>query len=92
MKQLSKAITASAAVLSTFAFVALAAPAATAGEYCRTDTSGMQSCGFDTLEQCQAKSSGTGGTCARDPFYKDASNSLAYQPKHGRPAKQPIAH
>ena len=92
MKQISKAITASAAVISTFAFIALAAPAAQAGEYCRTDSGGMQSCGFSTLEQCQAKSSGTGGTCARDPFLKDASNSLAYQPKHVRPAKQSIAH
>jgi hypothetical protein len=28
----------------------------------------MLSCGFDTLAQCQAMSSGRGGDCLADPF------------------------
>ena len=68
-----------------------------AGEYCRTDvTSHMQSCGFDTLEQCQNMSSGRGGSCDRDPFPATTSSAYAYQakPSHSkRPAqaaKRPV--
>jgi hypothetical protein len=81
MKQLLK-MTAPATALFALAFVAMATPAA-AGEYCRQDvTSAMRSCGFDTLEQCKAMSSGRGGDCYRDPFLADASSAYAYQPKH----------
>jgi uncharacterized membrane protein len=84
MKTIAKMITASAAALSTLAFVTIAAPAAHAGEFCSVNTSGMRGCGFSTLEQCQATVSGIGsGPCIRDPFYKN-TNALAYQPKHGR--------
>jgi len=56
---------------------------ASAGEYCRTDvTSHMQSCSFDTMEQCQAMSSGRGGSCFRDPFLVDTMSAYAYQSKH----------
>jgi hypothetical protein len=81
MKPVTKMISASAAALCTLAFVAIAAPAAHAGEYCRTDTSGMRGCGFSSLEQCQASASGVGGTCARDPFYDYTKSALAYKPK-----------
>jgi hypothetical protein len=84
----------SAAALSTLAFVAFAAPAAQASEYCGVDDSGMRGCGYATLEQCLVTLSGRHGTCMRDPFYDDASaklkgvsNALAYQPKHGRAHK-----
>jgi Protein of unknown function (DUF3551) len=84
MKSISKMITASAAALSTLVLVAIAAPAAHAGEFCNTNTSGMRGCGYSNLEQCQATISSTGGNCARDPFYSDTKNALAYQPKHLR--------
>jgi Protein of unknown function (DUF3551) len=41
----------------------------------------MRSCGFETMEQCQAMSSGRGGTCYRDPLLTDTSSAYAYQPK-----------
>jgi hypothetical protein len=31
-------------------------------------TSHVQRCGFETMEQCKAMSSGLGGSCDRDPF------------------------
>jgi hypothetical protein len=96
MKPISKMMTASAAVLSTVAFVAMATPAAQAGEFCSVNTSGMRGCGYSSLEQCQASTSGVGGTCMRDPYYNNASTALAYQPKQPRsrtvvhPAKQAV--
>src|ERR1700682_5109370 len=89
-------VTAPATALLALAYVAMATPAAAAKyEYCRQDvTSAMRSCGFETLEQCQAMSSGRGGSCYRDPFLVDTSNALAYQPKHSksgiRRAKTPV--
>jgi hypothetical protein len=98
MKRISKLITGTAATLCTFAFVAMATPAAQAGEYCMTNTSGMRGCGYSSLEQCQASASGITGSCARDPFYSDPNNALAYQPRQirsrsePRPAKPSAAH
>ena len=71
-----------AAAALAWAIIAFAsATPATAGEYCRKDiTSAIVGCSFDTLEQCQAMSSGRGGDCFRDPFLP-ASNALAYAPK-----------
>jgi hypothetical protein len=81
MKQLLKLTATPAAALFALAFVAMATPAS-AGEYCRQDvTSGMRSCSFETLAQCQSMSAGRGGDCYRDPFLADPSNALAYQPK-----------
>src|SRR6266478_7807686 len=73
MKQLLKISAAPAAALFALAYVAMATPAAAGpSEYCRQDvTSGMRSCSFETLEQCQAMSSGRGGTCYRDPLLTD---------------------
>ena len=92
MKPVSKIITASAAALSTFVLVAIASPAAQAGEYCRTDSSFMTSCRSSSLEQCQASASGRGGTCARDPYYKNPGSALAYQPKPARHVKPSAEH
>ena len=89
MKPVTKMISASAAALCTLAFVAIAAPAAHAGEYCRTDTSGLLGCSFSSIEQCQASASGRGGTCARDPFYRYTKSALAYQPKQTRSRSEP---
>src|SRR3977135_4323589 len=85
MKQLLKMTAAPAAALFALAYVAMATPAAAGpSEYCRQDvTSGMRSCSFETLAQCQATSAGRGGGCYRDPFLADTSNALAYQPKVG---------
>jgi hypothetical protein len=84
MKQLLKVTAAPAAALFAVALFAMMTPAtAKPGEYCRQDvTSGMRSCSFATLEQCQAMSAGRGGSCYRDPFLVDTSNAYAYQPKH----------
>ena len=87
------AVPAAAALAWAIIIFATAAPAA-AGEYCRKDiTSAVVSCSFDTMDQCQAMSSGRGGDCFRDPFLKDVSNALAYAPKAIRvkPAHK-IAH
>ena len=97
MKQFLKMTAAPASAMLALAFVAMTTPAS-AGEYCRTDvTSHMQSCGFDTLEQCQNMSSGRGGSCDRDPFLATTTSSAyAYQakPSHSkRPAqaaKRPV--
>jgi hypothetical protein len=88
MKQLLKLTVAPASALFALALVAMATPASAGpNEYCRQDiTSGMRSCGFSSLEQCQAMSAGRGGDCYRDPFLANTSNALAYQPKSS-PAK-----
>jgi hypothetical protein len=91
MKQFSKLTAAPAAALFALAFVAIATPAS-AGEYCRQDiTSGMRSCSFETLAQCQAMSSGRGGDCYRDPFLPAASSAFAYLPKHSH-SRKPAAN
>lgn len=81
-KQLLKLGVAPIAALSALAFVSISTPAsAHTYEYCRTDIlSHMLQCGFDSLEQCKAMSSGRGGDCQRDPFLPPA-NALAYAPK-----------
>jgi hypothetical protein len=87
MKQFLKITAAPTTALFALAFVAMATPAAAASyEYCRQDiTSGMRSCSFSSLEQCQAMSSGRGGDCYRDPFLTNSSSAYAYQPKQPHP-------
>jgi hypothetical protein len=94
MKQILKLSAAPAAVLGTMAFFATATPAA-ATDYCRMDvTAGVRGCGYSSLEQCQAMSSGRGGGCEVNPFPAGgSSNALAYQPQSGsksraKPARQ----
>jgi Protein of unknown function (DUF3551) len=83
MKQLFKLTATPAAALFALALTAMATPAS-AAEYCRQDvTSGMRSCSFETLAQCQAMSAGRGGDCYRDPFLANTGTALAYQPKVG---------
>jgi hypothetical protein len=74
------------------ALIAAATPAS-AGEYCRQDAiSGMRSCGYATIEQCQAMSSGVGGTCYRDPFLPQAgTGAYAYAPHSVKRATKPVA-
>ena len=92
MQQFFKLSAAPMAGLWAMALVAVATPASAASnEYCRQDvTSGMRSCSFATMEQCQAMSSGRGGNCYRDPFLPQAgaSGAYAYAPLH---AKKPAA-
>jgi hypothetical protein len=76
------------------ALVAIATPAS-AADYCRQDAiSGMRSCSYATIEQCQAMSSGVGGTCYRDPFLPQAgtSNAYAYAPHGAKRATKPVAN
>ena len=83
MKEFLKATTApAAALLAALAFAAMTTPDASAAEFCRTDVSGhMTSCGFDSMAQCQASSSGIGGDCFRDPYLNDSKNAYAYHPE-----------
>jgi hypothetical protein len=84
MKDFYRLTAAPAAGLLALALASITTPAAAAKyEYCRTDTSNMRSCGYETMEQCQAAASGRGGSCARDHLLppNDASNAFAYQPK-----------
>ena len=94
MQQFLKLSAAPMAGLWAMALVAVASPAS-AAEYCRQDAiSGMRSCGYATIEQCQAMSSGIGGTCYRDPFLPEAGASSAYAhaPLHdGKRATKPAA-
>jgi hypothetical protein len=94
MKPISKMIAASAAALSTFALVVIAAPAVHADEYCITNgAQAAHGCGYPSMEVCRAASSGIGGMCSS--LYKAPSDALAYHPKqpHLRserhPAKKP---
>jgi hypothetical protein len=98
-------MTAAPAALCAMAFVAMATPAAAASpkaaaapkiDYCRTDvTAGTRSCGFASLEQCQAMSAGRGGGCFENPFPSggtSSSSAFAYQPKQqgSKSAKKPV--
>jgi Protein of unknown function (DUF3551) len=85
MKRFSILSTTSIAALSAWTFVAFATPAsARTYEYCRRDVIGYTlSCGFDTLAQCQAMSSGRGGDCLRDPTLGDVRSAYAFAPKRG---------
>ena len=79
--------------LWALALMAVATPAS-AAEFCRQDAiSGMRSCGYATIEQCQAMSSGIGGSCYRDPFLPQAgaSNAYAYAPHGGKGVTKPVA-
>jgi hypothetical protein len=94
MKQFLNLTAAPASAMFALALMAMAAPALAApGEFCRTDSSVMRSCSYSTLEQCQASSSGRGGSCDRDPFYANPTNALAYAPKHAhaKGLRKPIA-
>jgi hypothetical protein len=73
------------AAQSAWTFVAFATPAsAHTYEYCRRDIIGYAlSCGFDTLAQCQAMSSGRGGDCVRDPSLGDVRSAYAFASKRG---------
>jgi hypothetical protein len=86
MKRLLKLASAPATALFALALLATATPAAAGpNEYCRTDvTSGMRSCSFSSMEQCQAMSAGRGGSCFRDPLLPDISKAYAYQPNFPR--------
>jgi hypothetical protein len=85
----SKLLSLGVAAVGCIVFFSSARPAAAKDyEYCRRDiTSSMLQCGFDTMAQCQAMSSGRGGDCVRDPFFPGAANAYAYAPvtrKHGQ--------
>jgi hypothetical protein len=95
MQQFFKLSAAPMAGLCAMVLVAVATPASAGpNEYCRQDvTSGMRSCSFATMEQCQAMSSGRGGTCYRDPFLPSTTSAYAYAPLHGgQRAKKQIAN
>jgi hypothetical protein len=77
--------------LSAWALVAFATPAfAHTYEYCRRDVIGYTlSCGFETLAQCQAMSSGRGGDCLRDPSLGDVRSAYAFVPRRGQAKGMP---
>jgi hypothetical protein len=96
MQQLFRLSAAPMAGLWAMALVAVATPASAGpNEVCRQDvTSGMRSCSFATMEQCQAMSSGRGGACYRDPLLPQAATTgaYAYAPLHGHRANKPAAN
>jgi hypothetical protein len=95
MQHFFKLSAAPMAGLWAMALVAVATPASAASnEYCRQDvTSGMRSCSFATMEQCQAMSSGRGGSCYRDPLLPSTTDAYAYAPRHGdKRANKPVAN
>ena len=78
---MTKLLNVGVAAIACAAYFGAAGPVAAKNEYCRRGaTDYMVSCGFDTLAQCQAMSSGRGGDCFRDPSLGDASNAYAYAP------------
>jgi hypothetical protein len=98
MKEFLKAATAPAAALVVaIALGTMIVPEASAAEFCRRDVTGhMTGCGYDSMDQCQAASSGLGGECFRDPYLGDSKNAgntknagdsknaYAYHPKSSR--------
>jgi Protein of unknown function (DUF3551) len=85
MREFLKIAAAPATALFALALVTTATPAAARpGEFCRNDysSSGVRSCSFETMEQCQAAVSGRNGYCERDPFMPENTSAYAYQPKH----------
>jgi Protein of unknown function (DUF3551) len=93
MSKFFESMVTSIAALGALTFVATATPAsAHTYEYCRRDVIGYTvSCGFDTLAQCQAMSSGRGGDCLRDPFLSDVRSAYAHAPDRRvkAPARKP---
>jgi hypothetical protein len=81
-----------AAFVAAVILGAVTTGSASAGEFCRQDVTGhMTSCGFSSMEQCQAASAGIGGDCFRDPSLANSnSNALAQAPAH--PAKKGRVH
>jgi hypothetical protein len=85
-----------AAFVAAVILGAVTTGSASAGEFCRQDVSGhMTSCGFSSMEQCQAASAGIGGDCFRDPNLANtnsSSNSNAFAQAPARPAKKGRVH
>ena len=78
---MSKLLSVGVAAIVCAAYFGVAGPAAAKNEYCRRGvTDYMLSCGFDTLAQCQAMSSGRGGDCLGNPSLGDAASAYAYAP------------
>ena len=94
MKKILAFSTIAVTTLVGAALLGAAEPAAAKDyEFCRLDyTSGMRSCGFDTMDQCVAMISGRGGSCDRNPFLAEASASYAYAPKRHGHAHRQLAH
>jgi hypothetical protein len=82
MKPISKMITASAATLFAFGFLAMTTPTVHADEYCLTGPQAAHGCGYPNMEACQAASAGIGGTCGE--HVQTPNNALAYAPKQTR--------
>lgn len=59
---------------------------ALAASYCKQDQfSAVRDCGFDTMDQCVAAISGSGGGCVRAHHLAETSASRAFVPRrHGR--------
>jgi len=51
--------------------------------YGKHDEGGSGNCGFTSFRQCMATVSGTGGYCARNPFYQP-DEVYEDQPRHRR--------
>jgi hypothetical protein len=79
MKNISMIAIASAAALSTLAFIAApgtanAGPIVPPGHYCLTYDIGGSDCSFTSYAQCQATASGIDGECYGDTLRDDQSS------------------
>jgi hypothetical protein len=95
MKVTSKKITTPVATLFTFALLVMTVPLALADEYCiKYGGQVGHGCGYSTIEQCRARSSGISGTCMLTGSPISLSDALAYQPQpnprsESHPRKEP---
>ena len=94
MTSTSKTLVASAATLFTLALFSVTAPAAQAAEYCITNgAQAAHGCGYQTMEACQAASSGIGGMCSEKGGSASANDAFAQQkPARSVRAKKEAVH
>jgi hypothetical protein len=89
MKPTSKTLTASAAIVFTFALLAMTAPAAYADDYCISNgAQAAHGCGYPTMEACRAASAGIGGVCGAALSPGNPRDALGYQPKQPHARRQ----
>jgi hypothetical protein len=82
MKVTLNKITTSVATLFISAVLVMTLPRSLADEYCIKYGGQVGfGCGYPTMEECRARSSGISGTCMLTSSAQSPSDALAYQPK-----------
>jgi hypothetical protein len=85
-RKMRRTIIALGALITAAGFFQIATPARAEVDYpfCRSGGGGEGNayvrCDYATLQQCQATTSGTGGSCITNPYYSSNANaSMNYQ-------------